>query len=177
MAEPFGIAVGVMTVIEATAKVIKTCKHLIETAHDAPKELCHIFIEISSLKATLESLNYLSSADCDFSDAVRGLIEADGAVQGCRNTVEQLAVELDGLSIANSSQATLGKRQKLKGSLKWCLKESKARKLLDEAVQHKSTICLTLLGEVTQDVKDLKHSVGKVQEEISDAKRECLCLA
>lgn len=53
-----------------------------------------------------------------------------------------------------------------------CLKESKARKLLDEAIQHKSTICLALLGEVMADVKDLKRSIGKVRKELSDAKRQ-----
>lgn len=113
MAEPFGIAAGVITVIDAAAKVIKTCKHLIETAHDAPKDLCHILIEISSLKATLESLNYLSSTDCHFSETVRGLVEANGAVQGCRDTVEQLATELGNLSLSSGSQTAPGKRQVL----------------------------------------------------------------
>jgi hypothetical protein len=175
MAEPFSLAAGVITVIEATAKVIQTCKHLIETARDAPKDLCHIFIEISSLKATLESLHYLSVADCEFSDAVRGLVEIDGAIHGCRDTVEMLAAELDGLGISNSSQTSTGKRQKLKGSLRWCLKESKARKLLEDAVQHKSTISLALLGEVALDIKDLKRNIGKLRDDVSDTKRRDVC--
>jgi len=148
MAEAFGVAAGALTVIDLTAKVISKCKHLIETAHDAPKDLRHIFIEISSLKTTLESLQYLSAADSDFADAVRDLNEVDGAVKGCRRAVEQLAAELDGLSISTNSQTAPGKRQMLKGSLKWCLKESKARKLLEEAMQHKATISPALLGEV-----------------------------
>ena len=148
MAEAFGIAAGALTVIDLTTKAISKCKHLIETANDAPKDLRHIFIEISSLKATLESLEYLSATDNDFADAVRDLNEVDGAVKGCHTAVEELAIELDGLSISKASQTAPGKRQRLKGSLKWCLKESRACKLLEEAMQHKATISLALLGEV-----------------------------
>ena len=37
MAEAFGIVAGGLTVLELTAKVVKQCKSLIETAHDAPR--------------------------------------------------------------------------------------------------------------------------------------------
>jgi len=37
MAEAFGVAAGGLTVLELTIKVIKQCKTLIETAHDAPR--------------------------------------------------------------------------------------------------------------------------------------------
>lgn len=148
MAEAFGIAAGVLTVIDLSVKVISKCKHLIETTKDAPKDLRQIFIEISPLKATLESLKFLSDTDSEFSGTLQSLNEVEGAVRGCHNAVDELSKELDGLSISQSSQATQGKRQMLKGSLKWCLKESRAQKLLDDAVRHKSTISLALIGEV-----------------------------
>jgi len=66
MAEAFSIAAGVLTVIDLSVKVISKCKHLIETTKDAPKDLRQIFIEISSLKATLKSLKFLSDTDSEF---------------------------------------------------------------------------------------------------------------
>jgi predicted nucleic acid-binding Zn-ribbon protein len=147
MAEAFGVAAGALTVIELTAKLISQCKHLIETTRDAPQDLNRILVEIASLKAALESLHYLSSAGSEFSDNVRRLEDAEGAVKGCEDAVTQLAAELDGLVLG--SQSAPKKREKIQNSLKWCFKESKARKLLDDILQHKTTITLTLLGEVT----------------------------
>jgi len=147
MAEAFGIAAGALTVIELTSKLISQCKYLIETTQDAPQDLNRILVEIASLKAALESLHYLSSAGCDFSDNVRRLENAGGAVKGCEDAVAQLAAELDGFALG--SQSGPRKRQKIQSSLKWCFKESKARKLLDDILQHKTTIMLTLLGDIT----------------------------
>lgn len=147
MAEAFGVAAGALTVIELTSKLIGQCKHLIETTRDAPQDLNRILVEISSLKAALESLHYLSSAGRDFSNNVRRLEGSEGAIKGCKDAVAQLATELDGLALG--SQCAPSKRQKIQGSLKWCFKESNARKLLGDILQHKTTIMLTLLGEVT----------------------------
>lgn len=117
------------------------------------QDLRHIFIELSSLKAVLESFDFLSRAE--FSDTAQSLGDADGLVEGCRGTVDELSKELDGLSLANTSQVAPRKRQRIEGSLQWCLKESKARKLLDEMVQHKTTLTLALLSEITSDVKGI----------------------
>ena len=109
----------------------------------------HIFVEISSLKAVFESLQFLSDTDTDFSDAVQNLTSATGAVTGCRDIAEQLAQELSGLSVSPDSYAGTGKRQRLKGSLQWCLKEGYARKLMQEVSRYKATITLTIVSEVT----------------------------
>ncbi|KAF2794499.1 hypothetical protein K505DRAFT_26200 [Melanomma pulvis-pyrius CBS 109.77] len=147
MAEIFGVAAGVLTVIDLSAKII----------------------------TTLESLQYLSAAESDFSDTIRDLNEVEGAVKGCRNTIEELAAELDGLAISKNAQTILGKRQMLKGSLRWCLKESRARKLLEEAIQHKSTISLALLSEAARDIKELKRSVGKLRKDLDATQRRQIC--
>lgn len=144
MAEAFGIAAGAITVIELTSKLIGRCKHIIEMTRDASQDLNRVLVELSSLNAALYSLSFLSSAGCE---NLRHLESAEGALKGCEDAVTQLATELDGLVIA--SQNAPGKRQKIQGSMKWCFKESKTRKLLDDILQHKTTITLTLLGEVT----------------------------
>lgn len=89
---------------------------------------------MSSLKAVLESFDFLSRAE--FSDTAQSLMDSNGIVEACQRTVDELSKELDGLSLANISHVnvTLGKRQRIKGSLQWCLKESETRKLLDEAM-------------------------------------------
>jgi hypothetical protein len=37
--------------------VVKQCKRLMENAHDAPRDIRHIFIEVSALKAVRGELN------------------------------------------------------------------------------------------------------------------------
>ena len=109
MAELFDITAGVLTVIEITTKIISKCKHLIETTRDALKDLRHIFVEISSLKAVFESLQFLSDTDTDFSDAIQNLTSTTGAVKGCRDTVEQLAQELSSPPVYLDSYSGTGK--------------------------------------------------------------------
>jgi hypothetical protein len=96
-------------------------------------------------------------------------------VEGCRNTVEELSKELDGLSLANTSHTAPAKRQRLKGSLQWCLKETKTRKLLDEMMQHKTTLTLALLGEITGDVKEIKSTIERVHDRLTDTDRRKMC--
>jgi hypothetical protein len=148
MAEAFGVAAGALTVVELSVKVISRCKHLIETTRDAPKDLRHVLIEICSLKATLESLDILSGTESDVSEMLCTGTELKSTLSHCRETVEDLTLELDRLSISQNAQSGQGKRQKLKGSLGWCLKESKIRKLLEATMQHRATISLALLGDV-----------------------------
>ncbi|KAF1951390.1 hypothetical protein CC80DRAFT_210542 [Byssothecium circinans] len=175
MAEAFGVAAGALTLIEASAKIISRCKHLIETTRDAPKELRHILVEISSLKATLESLQFLFGNENTFSNDPTKRSELGGALSHCHGTVEELANELDGLSIAQDAQPQISKRRILKESLSWSLKESKVRKLLDATMQHKATMTLALLGDVVRDVQEVKRSVQTIQEGISDSKLRDVC--
>lgn len=106
---------------------------------------------------------------------MQSLADTNGVVEGCRSTVDELSKELDGLSIANSSHITPSKRQRIKGTLKWCLKEDKTRKLLDETIQHKTTLTLALLGEVTSDVKEIKSNVERIHDHLTDTERRKMC--
>ncbi|KAF2647623.1 hypothetical protein K491DRAFT_699509 [Lophiostoma macrostomum CBS 122681] len=173
MAEPFGIATGALTVLEVTTKLVKTCKSLIETAQDAPRELRQIFIEVSSLKTVLENFDFLSQPG--LSSTAQMLADPDGVVEGCRSTVDELAKELDQLSLARSSNAHPGKRRRIETSLKWCMNASKTRKLLDETIKHKTTISLALLGEVAGDVKAIKGTVDKVHEHLTEDDSRKIC--
>ncbi|KAF2677735.1 hypothetical protein K458DRAFT_279402, partial [Lentithecium fluviatile CBS 122367] len=173
MAEVFGVVAGSLTVLEITAKVVKQCKTLMETAHDAPRELRHIFIEVSSLKAVLENLEFLTQPE--FSDTAQSVADVNGVVEGCRSAVDEISKVLDGLSLTNTSHVVPGKRQRIKGSLQWCLKESKTRKLLDEIMKHKTTLTLALLKEITTDVKEIKSNVERVHDQLTNTERRVIC--
>ncbi|KAH7115873.1 hypothetical protein B0J11DRAFT_593496 [Dendryphion nanum] len=175
MAEAIGAVASVLTIIEATVKVIKTCKELVETTREAPRDICHVLVEISSLKAALESLEFLSSVDCDSSHGLRRMVSDEGAVRSCGDTVEQLANELSKLTVSVNSQHSLRASHALKKSLQWYLKQTKVSKLLDEAVQHKSTITVNLLGEVTRDVKDVKRTVHLIHNKLSQQQLQDTC--
>lgn len=96
-------------------------------------------------------------------------------MEGCRGTVDELSKELDRLSLDNTLQTTPGKRQRIKGSVTWRLSESKTRKLLDQAIQHKTTLTLALLGEITNDVKEIKSTVQKIHEDLTATDRRSIC--
>jgi hypothetical protein len=121
----------------------------------------------------LKSLDFLSRPE--FSDGTQGLIDPDGLVEGCRSTVEEISKALDGLSLTNTSQTAPGKRERIKGSLQWCMKESKIRKLLDETTNHKSTITLALLGEITTDVKCIKSNMDVIYGRLDEDQRRKVC--
>ncbi|KAF2106329.1 hypothetical protein BDV96DRAFT_654718 [Lophiotrema nucula] len=165
MAEALGIVSGSLTVLELTVKVFKQCKHLIETTQDAPRDLKHIFIEISSLKAVLESFDTLS----------QGSLHDKSVVEGCRSTVDEISQELEGLSITHGLSVGSGKRQRIKGALKWTMKEEKVRKLLDETILHKSTITLAMLGDITNDIKDIKGTMQNVQDQLTVTDQRKVC--
>ncbi|KAF2006290.1 hypothetical protein P154DRAFT_570353 [Amniculicola lignicola CBS 123094] len=93
------------------------CKSIIEAAHDAPKDLRHIIVELSSLKAVLEEPKFLADTDGDFPDTVKNLDRVDGAVNGCRVTVDNLSKELAGLTFEPPNQTQASKSKRLKTAL------------------------------------------------------------
>lgn len=144
--DPFSTAAGVIAVIQIADRIISLCKNYLETVRDAPSDLRLIFIETSTLKTILESLNFLASYQQTTS--LTGLLGDDGPVEASRKTL----TELSNLFPSNYDTGTTStsKRQKAKeilSSLAWPLKETKARKLLSELGQHKSTISLALAAD------------------------------
>ncbi|KAK7423247.1 hypothetical protein QQZ08_009143 [Neonectria magnoliae] len=60
MAEAIGLAASIIAVVDPSLKVISKCKDIIETAKEAPRDLRTILVEISSLRSTLENLQFLT---------------------------------------------------------------------------------------------------------------------
>lgn len=146
MAETIAVGASVIAIIQIADRIIGLCKFYIETARDAPSDLRIILIETSALKTILENLNFLTACDGPDSTAARRISGADGPIEGCCRTV----TELERLFPSDSGR-TRGRKGSKRGmlnsaltALAWPLKESKARKLLDEMMRYKATISLAL---------------------------------
>lgn len=149
--EPFGTAAGIIAVIQLADRVIVLYKHYLESTLDAPSDLRLIFVETSTRKATVDSLNFLVL--CQHEPTPPDVpLSKDGPIEACRKTLEKLS-ELFPSDYTNESSGstTQSKRRKVKATLTalaWPLKETKARKLLSELGQHKATISLALTADL-----------------------------
>lgn len=146
MAEALAVGASVIAIIQISDRIIGLCKFYVETARDAPSDLRVILIETSALKTILENLNFLAACDGPDSPAARCISGADGPIEGCLRTVTELEKFFPSNSVWTEERKT-SKRRKLNSvltALAWPLKESKARKLLDEMMRYKTTIGLAL---------------------------------
>ena len=146
MAEAIAVGASAIAVIQIADRIISLCKFYIETARDAPSDLRSIFIELSALKTTLESVEFLEKHDRANSSMAKNICGPDGSIKGYYQTLAALE------RLFPDREAKLHEQKKKKRikldfiltSLAWPLKEARARKLLDELVRYKTTINLAL---------------------------------
>ena len=99
-----------------------------------------ILIEISTLKTVIENLQFLIELDNGLAQTLNTytLFGIDGPIEGCQRIVSNIQAlfpsHLVGHSKARAALAALG----------WPLKETKAKKLLSDLIQLKTTISLVL---------------------------------
>ena len=149
MAEAIAVGASVIAIIQIADRIVGLCKFYIETARDAPSDLRLILVETSALKTILENLNFLTACDGPDSTAARRISGTDGPIEGCLRTVTELEKLFPSDSVRTRGQKTSKKRRldSVLVALAWPLKESKARKLLDEMMRYKTTISLALTTE------------------------------
>jgi hypothetical protein len=148
MAETIALGASIIAVIQIADRIISLCKDYIETVKDAPRDLHLILIETSSLKAVFDGLKFLQESGTNLSSNLRILDDKDGLIKGCQRCVSNLETLLS----PGFDTSVQGKRRKIQvtlNSLAWPLKERKAKKLLDEILQYKTTITLALSSEST----------------------------
>ena len=137
--DPVSAAANIIAIIHAANRVIVLCQKFLATVKDAPGELRLILIEVSTLWAILNQLELLVSCTGD-APVLDALGRDHGPIQGCRRVL----TELENLLPPESILATESRRKALVTAFGWLLKEHKAKNLLDELKQHKSTIALAL---------------------------------
>jgi len=148
VAETLGVVASIIAIVQISKTIISSCQLYIDAIDGAPSDLRVILIEVSTLKGIAKSLQYLTQPNVANSALLNQLTEVTGPIEGCKNALK----ELEGLfpPAAVSTKNKGSKRRKLNtaaAALAWPLKAGKAKKLLQEIVQHKTTINLALTAE------------------------------
>ncbi|KAH8894321.1 hypothetical protein GQ53DRAFT_839931 [Thozetella sp. PMI_491] len=161
MAEALGLGASIIAVLQISGSLVKTCKQYIEAVRDYPGDLRVILIETSSLMSLLENLQFLEKYG-----TLPLPIALEGPVQGCRETLSELA-EL--LPAACEREQSAPKRRRLAASLAWPLRQTKARRLLDQLMRHKTSISAAISTESWQDTKAIKQDVESLKRSLSES--------
>lgn len=147
--DPLSTVASILAVIQVADRVISLCKFYLELARDAPSDLRVILIETSALKTILDNIQFLASHGHGPVN-LDTLTGKDGPIEGCRKALDQLS-GLFSSEYAHGISSTRSRRRIVKdtwATLAWPFKESTARKLLAEVVQHKSTLNLALTVDI-----------------------------
>ena len=146
MAEAVG---SIIAIIQITDRVIGLCKFYIESLRDVPSSLRAMLLEISSLRTICENLDFLLTCESTPSSAVKMLFAKDGPIEGCQNAVSALEALLPS-DLMRPPVRPLSKKRKMANALEtlaWPLKESKAKKNLEEIARYKETLSLAITAE------------------------------
>lgn len=145
--EPLSIGASIIAVVQAADRIAQLCRYYIGAVDDYPKDLRLILIETSTLKALLDNLKFLIDSDGDSSPILESLDGEEGPIAGCRRTVSELEL-LFPASSATTTQKPKPKRVKITlAQLAWPFRQEKARALLAQLVQHKTTINTAISSE------------------------------
>jgi hypothetical protein len=91
MAEVIALGSSVIAFIQLADRVIGLSKYYIEAIHDCPRDIRAILVEISSLKAVLENLDFLLKNDSGPEPHLMGQLAGEhGPIEGCRKSVAEL---------------------------------------------------------------------------------------
>ncbi|KAF4462848.1 Vegetative incompatibility HET-E-1 [Fusarium albosuccineum] len=170
------VAASVIAIIQISDTVLRACKSYIDAFQDYPKDLRLIYVEISSIKAIFEALNFFDPDDSQDSAALAALLRPDGPVEGCKRAIGELNQLLP--RAVPQIKTRKSKRQKLDEALvalAWPLKCDKARKLLDELNSYKATISMAFTGQLMHELRSVKTVVRKVDQALTDAQRRECC--
>lgn len=153
--DPLSLTASVIGVLQLTGAIISSCSAYISAVKDAPKDLRVIMMEIGSLQAIVRVLD-LPIPDDGFTQdqayvsLLGSLRGPNGPLDGCTNALKALSKLLEEPKTAEEDGNRRTKRQKALPSmttLAWPLKRNKAKSLLEEIAQYKSTISLALTAD------------------------------
>lgn len=168
MAEALAFGASIIGVIQLADRVIDLSKSFIDQTSDAPAALRMAHAEASHLKDILEGLkNHQHASDTMNMTAPRNAINKP--IKECHASMEELEQELARLSFSPSHlQTAPTKRQKVKRALRWAAGgEEKVKKLLTSLITEKATLSLALLADISEDVKNVKSTVEKLDRKLS----------
>jgi len=146
--ETLGVVGSIITIIQISKTIISLCQFYIDAVNGASSDLRVILIEVSTLKGIAQSLQYLTQREVVDSALLNQLAAVTGPIEGCKKALNELETLFPPAAVSINSQRS--KRRKLDAAvatLAWPLKRGKAKKLLQEIIQHKTTINVALTAE------------------------------
>lgn len=148
MAEAVALWASVVAFIQLADRLIHTTKYYIEAIKDCPADIRTILVEVSSLKALLQTLDFFLANDIGPGTYLLGqLVGEHGPIEGCRKSLSDLERLLP-----RDFKTVAGKRRKILNvaeHLAWPLRQTSARKLLDNISRHKATIAFALTHDAS----------------------------
>jgi hypothetical protein len=149
MAEALALGASIIAVIQTAERIHKVCKFFIENVDNYPNDLRLIHIEVAAIKATFQSLEFIEKHDGEASAFLKTMMELGGPFTGCLESMQELEKLVPPGIMPRGSHAT--KRRKTEtivAALAWPFKKEKARALLSDIAQYKSTISNALSAEI-----------------------------
>ncbi|KPM42954.1 hypothetical protein AK830_g3643 [Neonectria ditissima] len=156
-----GLSTNILDVVQLAGRISKTCKSYIDGVADYPKDLRVICVETESLAIVLQGLQWLDKDDAQDACTISQL---EGPVKQCQETIKSLNGLLPPATLPTGRKGA--KRRKVQSALDtlaWPLKSEKARKLLDELMQFKSTMSMAIGGSLLKDVQVIKKTLSASQ--------------
>ncbi|KAJ0340600.1 hypothetical protein COL154_006323 [Colletotrichum chrysophilum] len=134
---------------EVADRVISLCKHYIECVKDAPSDLRTILVETLTLKTILENVEFFIENDDGQSAIFDSLGGTSGPIEGCYEAMKSLeALFSTGNAPSQGSNSSMKDRARTAfATLTWPLKESKAKKLMEDIARYKGTLVLALTAD------------------------------
>ena len=146
--EALGVAASIIAIVQISKTVISLCQFYIDSVDGASQELRIILIEVSTVKAIAKSLQYLIQPDFATSDLMNQLAQVTGPIEGCRKALKELENLFPPTTVSSSGKKSTWRRlDAAAATLAWPLRAGRAKKLLQEIMQHKATINLALTTE------------------------------
>ncbi|KAK4141538.1 uncharacterized protein C8A04DRAFT_14034 [Dichotomopilus funicola] len=173
--DPISLTASIIAVTQGADRIAQLCRYYIGAVDDYPRDLRTILIETSTLKALFENLGFLIESDGDSSPMLKSLDGGEGPIAGCQRTISELEF-LFPTSSANTTQKTKRKRVKTTlAQLAWPFRQEKARTLLGQLVQHKTTINTAISSDALRDIKEIRRDLRAVCRMLSASETSDVC--
>jgi hypothetical protein len=149
MAEAFGVAAGVIAVVQVTKSILAICNESKNALRDALWELPRIKKEMEDLLSVLQPLEQLakSAEPCNSAQLpnLSLLCGRDGLLEACLNEIKRLEEKLK----SDSTKKSGLKRKALVQSLRKPSKEDETDIALETISRYKATLHLALTADQT----------------------------
>ncbi|KAM7184713.1 hypothetical protein V8F33_012827, partial [Rhypophila sp. PSN 637] len=181
-------AASLIAVVGLADQVIRCCTRYISAVKDCPGDIRVLLIETSTLKSVIGSLEVLyktnggANSDPGLGQLFLGLGRNDGPIKGCRDCLAEIdkllpddRTQEDGEEDHDGAGGKRKKRRALQPTIErlaWPLRETKAKKLVDELRRFRENICLALVVDLSQASRRIDSKLQHISDQLDETSRE-----